>query len=170
MSQRLRQAAAIGYGAGVRTASAFERATMPIPRVASLVLLALAGCEGTHDLTRGCLPMQVPTEVVLQQPAALYALRDEPGLLWLRTLPLESPGAASGNATLVRDLAPGTRLRIDALDQEWGFDSGAGIIRALGETDDGARFMHDWGYRDEIRRAPWEPPSTPTTRAVTCER
>ena len=143
---------------------------MSIRRLVCLAALALAGCEGAHDLARdACLPLTVPTQVVLQQSAGLYAIRDEPALS-LQTLPVDTTNHAFNRVRLVRTLAPGAQLRVVTLDQTWGFDSGLGPIRAHGTTDDGAAFVYHWGVYDQIQRAPWESTSTPARRAVTCAR
>ena len=143
---------------------------MSIRPLVCLAALALAGCEGTHDLARdACLPLAVPTQVVLQQSAGLYAIRDEPELS-LKALPVDTTNHAFNRVRHVRTLAPGARLQVESLDQTWGFDSGLGPIRAHGTTDDGAAFVYHWGYNDEIQRAPWEPPAKAVRRAVTCAR
>lgn len=119
--------------------------------------LALAGCEGTHDLAkRNCLPLQVPADVVLRTGAELWKGND--GRLYLYAIDDRDKPMGDGALKAAGAIAAGSTVHIDGLEQEWGFDSGDGPIFATGRTADGQDFVFSWGYYDKIWPAPWETP------------
>lgn len=147
------------------------RGTAGARRIAWALPLAavwLAGCQGTDDLSRtGCLPLRVPATVVLQRETGLYRVGDEK-LSVLSDHPRDTRSDVSQRRSLLRVVAPGTRVTIDRLTQRWGFDSGKGRISALGTLPGGERFEYSWGAGSVIGPAPWEAPGLPNLRTVTC--
>lgn len=136
--------------------------------LALAALAALTGCEGWTSLNdRGCLPLQVPAQVVTQQESGLYTVRESPVLI-LNLHPRDTTNDAFNGVTLVRTLPPGTTLNVRDLKQQHGFDSGAGRISAFGTTDAGEEFEFGWGAGTQIGRAPWEPASVGNLRTVAC--
>lgn len=141
-------------------------------RMTALVFVltfALTGCEGSHDLARlDCLPLKVPTQVVLVQEAGLYDARSQRTRI-LSAHPRDTVNDAFNGFVLRKTFPPGTRLQIDRLDQHWGFDVGRGRISAFGTTPDGDAFEYGWGGGTQIGRAPWEPSTTTNLREVACD-
>lgn len=128
----------------------------------------MAAWGGTHDLTSsGCLPLRAPAEVVLTQESGLYAMRSEKTLI-LSAHPRNTVNDGFQGVKLVRTLAPGTRLKIERLQQVTGFDVGKGRISAFGTVAGSERFEYGWGGGTTIGRAPWEPANTPNLRTVAC--
>lgn len=141
---------------------------MALPLVLMPGLLALPGCEGQHDIAaRGCLPLQVPAQVVLLQESGLYSVREARTLV-LSAHPRNALNDAFHGTRLTRTLPPGTRLNIESLQQAWGFDVGKGRISAFGVAPGGERFEYGWGGGTTIGRAPWEPATVPNIRTVAC--
>ncbi len=132
-------------------------------------LAALAGCQGTNDLSAaGCLPLRVPAQVVLLQEAGLYRIGDAETPV-LSAHPRDTTNDAFHRVQPLRTLPPGTRLGIDRLQQTWGFDSGKGRISAFGTVGPGGeRFEYGWGAATTLGRAPWEPATVPRLRTVAC--
>ncbi|TDK24377.1 hypothetical protein E2F46_08835 [Luteimonas aestuarii] len=133
-----------------------------------LLLVALSGCAGVHDLgDRNCLPLQVPADVILVQEVGLYT-RGETATKLLMEHPRDAANDASARIRLETTLEPGTSIRIQRLVQEWGYDIGQASIKAMGLTPDGDKFEYHWGFGDKIYRAPWEP-ETSDVRVVACK-
>lgn len=140
----------------------------PRPLLMLLLLAPLTACEGTNDIAdAGCVPLTVPAEVVLLREAGLYTTpeRKEP---FLAAHPRDTRNDSFSRIRQVEVLAAGSRLQITGLTQEWGFDSGKGLISAIGSTASGTRFSFGWGAATTLGRAPWEPESVPKTRTVDC--
>lgn len=138
--------------------------------LALAALAALTGCEGWTTLNdAGCLPLEVPAQVVTQVESGLYTVRESPVLI-LNVHPRDTVNDDFHGVALVRTLPPGTALNVRDLKQHHGFDSGAGRISAFGTADGGEEFEFGWGAGTQIGRAPWEPASVGNLRTVTCPK
>lgn len=134
-----------------------------------LPCLFLMGCEGTHDLTRKhCMPLSVPAEVVLLRESGLYSFRDKKDVVLLAH-PRDTRNDGFSGIQQQGVLPAGTRLVVDDLYQEWGFDTGNASIYAAGKTGAGAGFRYRWGFGDKIGRAPWEGEDVTPVRKIDCD-
>lgn len=140
--------------------NAGTRITLSLPLL--VMTLWTSACTSVRDISnRECVPLATPIEVTTLRPTFLYNYdRDGELELWDHLYKYK----IGGDPELIIDaplmeLPPGTRIRIDRVTRETGFDGPWDAIIVYGVIDTGGsweRVQYVWGVGNKIKRAPWE--------------